>query len=168
VIGDDGAGRKIFLGNLSFQSDERYIRDHFEKFGGIEDICIPTDERGQKRGFGFVTFEKASAAEDAAAAMNQQMFDGRCVTCNIARPRPAGGGPPRERGQRESGWRGGGGYDRGGRGRDDRGGRDYDRGGGRDYDRGGGRDYDRDRRRSRSRDYDRGGRGRDYDRRDRY
>jgi len=112
VRGDDGEGRKIFLGNLAFTSDERYIRECFGKFGDIKDVYLPTDSRGQKRGFGFVTFSDERGAEDAADEMHGAMFDGRKVTCNIARPRPA---PGAQRG-------GGGGYGGGG----------Y-RGGGRDY-----------------------------------
>ena len=36
--GDDGAGRKIFVGGLSFQAGPEDIKTDFGKYGEIEDV----------------------------------------------------------------------------------------------------------------------------------
>mmetsp|Transcript_11826 Transcript_11826/g.17621 ORF Transcript_11826/g.17621 Transcript_11826/m.17621 type:complete len:161 (+) Transcript_11826:660-1142(+) len=129
----DEGGRKCFLGNLDFRTDERYIRRKFSKFGEISDVFLPRDYYTNKpRGFGFVTFEDPKDADYAVEEMDGREFDGRKITVNLAKPREERGG---------------------GRRRDDRyrGGRDRYRG---DRD----RDDDRDRDRSRDRSRDRGDR----------
>ena len=69
--GDDSDGRKIFIGGLPFECGDMEIREDFGKFGGIDDIYLPTDkETGKPRGFGFVTFTDARDAQDAADAMH--------------------------------------------------------------------------------------------------
>mmetsp|Transcript_5415 Transcript_5415/g.9062 ORF Transcript_5415/g.9062 Transcript_5415/m.9062 type:complete len:198 (+) Transcript_5415:32-625(+) len=178
--GDDGEGRKIFIGGLPFSADEDLIRDDFGKYGEIEDVYLPKErDTGKLRGFGFVTYRDTRDAQDASDDMTGRDYHGREITVNIAKPREAdgrggyhGSGGGRDRDRYEDRGRG---DDRGysDRGGGRRGGRDYDR----DYsdrDRG----YsDRDRGYSdRDRDYDRGDRGysdrgssgrdRDYDRRD--
>ena len=42
--GDDGDGRKIFVGGLPFSADEHSIREDFGKFGEIEDVYLPRDK----------------------------------------------------------------------------------------------------------------------------
>ena len=69
--GDDSDGRKIFIGGLPCECGDMEIREDFGKFGGIDDIYLPTDkETGKPRGFGFVTFTDARDAQDAAEAMH--------------------------------------------------------------------------------------------------
>jgi len=97
-FGDDCYGRKLYVGNLDFRTDQEYLRDKFRKFGPIEDVFIPRDGRGDSRGFAFVTFDERRDAEDAVDGMHDSRLDGRRITCNIARPRPplrGGGGRDR-------------------------------------------------------------------------
>ena len=69
--GDDGDGRKIFVGGLPFTVDEHAIREDFGKFGEIQDVYLPRDkELDRPRGFGFVTYKDARDAEDAAKDLN--------------------------------------------------------------------------------------------------
>ena len=69
--GDDGDGRKIFVGGLPFSADEHSIREDFGKFGEIEDLYLPRDkELDRPRGFGFVTYKDPRDAEDAAKDWN--------------------------------------------------------------------------------------------------
>jgi len=105
-FGDDCYGRKLYVGNLDFRTDDRDLRDKFTRYGKVTDIFVPRDGRGDSRGFAFITFEDKRDAEDAVDGMHDSRLDGRRITCNIARPRP----PLRDGG----GYRGGGG---GGRGR---------------------------------------------------
>jgi len=54
-------------------------------------VYLPADGDGRPRGFAFVTFESAADAEDCAAGLNGEDFDGRVIRCNIARARPTKG-----------------------------------------------------------------------------
>ena len=103
--------KKIFVGNLSFQTTESDLDGLFAQIGNVESVSIITDRMtGRSKGFGFVEMSN----EDADAAiqkLNGADFGGRKLTVNEARP-PA---------KREFGGGGGGGGGRGGR---ERGGRD--------------------------------------------
>lgn len=121
-------GKKLYVGGLSWSTNEDGLRDGFERYGQLEEVKVITDrETGRSRGFGFVTFARDEDAAQAISEMNGKEFEGRQITVNEARDREpgefrggGGGGGGGGRG------RGGGG---GGRGRGDRGGRDdgYDR-----------------------------------------
>lgn len=123
--------KKLFVGGLSWDTNDESLRAAFEKFGAIgEAIVIADRETGRSRGFGFVTFEAADSAQAAIAEMNGATLDGRTINVNEAQERAprAGGGGGFGGGGRGGG--GGGGGGRGGRGgRGGGGGRDYDRGG---------------------------------------
>jgi RNA recognition motif-containing protein len=99
---------KIYVGNLSYNTDQDALRDLFAQHGEVEDVHVPTDRQtGRPRGFAFVTMPNDSEAQAAIAALNGTELDGRSLNVNEARPRPEGGG--------RGGSRGG---DRGGRGGD--------------------------------------------------
>ena len=69
--GDDGEGRKVFVGGLPFAVDDAMIRDEFGRFGEIEDIYLPRErESGKPRGFGFVTFREGRDADDASRELH--------------------------------------------------------------------------------------------------
>lgn len=122
-------GKKLYVGGLSWSTDEDTLYRGFESFGQLEEVKVITDrETGRSRGFGFVTFARDEDAQNAISGMNGKDFDGRQITVNEARDREPG----------ES--RGGGG---GGGGRGGRGGRGGGGGGGRGGDRNDG--YDRNR-----------------------
>ncbi|KAI1105310.1 hypothetical protein F4804DRAFT_304502 [Jackrogersella minutella] len=57
------ASRKIYVGNLSFQTTEDDLRAHFDKCGDIEWIKVATfEDSGKCKGFGWVKFKEAEAA----------------------------------------------------------------------------------------------------------
>jgi RNA recognition motif-containing protein len=128
--------KKLYVGNLSFQSTADDLREAFSQFGTVTSAQVVTDrETGRSRGFAFV--EMSDGAEQAIEAMNGAMFQGRTLTVNEARPREdrprgGGGGYGGGGGGYGAGGGGGGGYGGGGGG-GGRGG--Y--GGGRGGDRGG-------------------------------
>jgi heterogeneous nuclear ribonucleoprotein A1/A3 len=75
---------KIFIGNLSFNLDERDLEKAFNQFGEISEIKIPLDrDSGRKRGFAFITFNEDKSAEDALS-MNAQDLDKRPLTVKMA------------------------------------------------------------------------------------
>ncbi|MBM4250763.1 MAG: RNA-binding protein [Deltaproteobacteria bacterium] len=119
--------KKLFVGGLSWGTDDEGLRQAFAKFGQISEAKVITDrETGRSRGFGFITFASDSDAQSAMSEMDGKELDGRTIKVNEAQERP-----PRSGG----GGGGGGGYGGGGRG-GDRGGFG---GGGRGGDRGGNR-----------------------------
>jgi RNA recognition motif-containing protein len=94
---------KIYVGNLSFDTNEDSLRNAFAEHGDVEDVAVITDrETGRSRGFGFVSMPD-SAARAAIEAINGKELDGRTLNVNEARPkndRGGGGGG----GQRRGGW----------------------------------------------------------------
>lgn len=122
-------GNRLYVGNLSFQTNAETIRTAFQAMGEVTDVHAVVDrETGQSRGFAFVTMGSAQEAARAIAEMNGAMLDGRTLRVNEAEERQNRGG-----GGGFGGGGGGGGFGGGGGGR---GGRDGGRGG-RDGGRGG-------------------------------
>lgn len=79
-------GSKIFVGGLSWETDESSLRQYFEAYGEVLDCVIMRDRHtGHPRGFGFVTFAKDEVAERAASRRHD--LDGRQVEAKRAVPR---------------------------------------------------------------------------------
>jgi cold-inducible RNA-binding protein len=106
-------GRRLFVGNLSYQTDENELTELFGQFGAVENAQIMRDmATGRARGFAFVEMATDEEAAAAATGLNNTQFGGRTIAVNEARPReqrsggPGGGGG---RGGRSFGGGGGGG-----------------------------------------------------------
>ena len=109
--------KNIFVGNLSFNTNEDELRQIFEAYGQVDRVSILTDrDTGRSRGFGFVEMTSDEDGEKAIAALNGSQFGGRTINVNEARPKAErggggfGGGGGRGRGDRDG--RGGGRRDR--------------------------------------------------------
>uniref|UniRef100_A0A8C5MBQ8 RRM domain-containing protein n=1 Tax=Leptobrachium leishanense TaxID=445787 RepID=A0A8C5MBQ8_9ANUR len=110
MSGDEG---KLFIGGLSFDTDEQNLEQVFCKYGAISEVVVVKDrETKRSRGFGFVTYENPDDAKDAMLAMNGKSVDGRQIRVDQA---------GKSSGDRRGGYRGGSsggrGFFRGGRGR---------------------------------------------------
>jgi len=94
--------KNIFVGNLSFNTNEDELRQLFEGYGQVDRVSILTDrETGRSRGFGFVEMNSNEDGEKAIAALNGSQIGGRTINVNEARPkaeRVGGGGGGRDRG----------------------------------------------------------------------
>jgi RNA recognition motif-containing protein len=102
-------GKKLYVGNLSYNVDEAGLGDIFAPFGTVESVAIVTDrETGRSRGFGFVEMANDSEALAAIEALNGRESNGRTLTVNEARPREDR--PRRPGGSGFGGGGGGGGY----------------------------------------------------------
>jgi RNA recognition motif-containing protein len=78
--------KKLFVGNLSFQTTESDLTDMFAAYGPVEAATIITDrETGRSKGFGFVTMSEDDANK-AAASLNGSEVNGRALTVNEAKP----------------------------------------------------------------------------------
>lgn len=107
-------GKRLYVGNLSYQTTETDLTNLFEQVGQVESANIITDrDTGRSKGFGFVEMGNEDA-EKAIAQFNGTELNGRALTVNEARPREerSGGGGRGGYG----GGRGGGGGGRGGGG----------------------------------------------------
>jgi len=102
---------EIYVGNLSYNTDEAALQQAFSAHGTVERVQMITDKfTGRSKGFAFVTMNDLKEAQNAMDALNGTTMDGRPLTVNQARPReerrPSGGGGGGDYGNRP---RGGGG-----------------------------------------------------------
>jgi len=87
---------KIYVGNLSFNTDGEALRAAFSAFGEVSTADVVMDrETGKSRGFGFVEMPTQAAAEAAIKGLNGKELDGRALNVNEARPKA-------DRGERSS------------------------------------------------------------------
>ncbi len=111
-------GRKLYVGNMSYDMDSSSLQELFSAHGTVTSAEIISDrETGRSKGFGFVEMGSDAEAEAAIAALNGQEHGGRALTVNEAKPKESrGGGGGGGRGGYGGGGGGGGGYGGGGGG----------------------------------------------------
>lgn len=98
--------RKLYVGNLAYETTETDLQTLFGEAGTVESVRVMRDmATGRARGFAFVEMASEAEAQTAIDQLHEKQFGGRTLTVNEARPQAA----------RTGGFGGGG-------GRDDRGG----------------------------------------------
>ena len=126
-------GKKLYVGNLTYNVNETDLEALFSQFGTVQSAQVIVDrDTNRSKGFGFVEMGSDAEAQAAIQGLNGQDHDGRNLTVNEAKPREARAGGGGYGGGGRSG--GGGGYGGGRSG----GGGGYGGGGG-GYGGGGGR-----------------------------
>ncbi|KAL0358511.1 UNVERIFIED_CONTAM: Glycine-rich RNA-binding protein 2, mitochondrial [Sesamum angustifolium] len=79
---------KLFVGGLSYGTDDQSLRDAFSSFGDVVDARVITDrDSGRSRGFGFVNFSSDESASSALSAMDGQQLNGRNIRVSFAQER---------------------------------------------------------------------------------
>ncbi|KAK1423349.1 hypothetical protein QVD17_18648 [Tagetes erecta] len=124
---------KLFVGGLAYATDEVGLREAFQQYGEVIEAKVITDhDSGRSRGFGFVSYTSADAANSALQDMDGKELHGRRLRVNFAqeKPRPSFGGGEYGRG---GGYRGPGGYGGGSNSYDGYGGRNQNAVGGGDF-----------------------------------
>lgn len=97
--------KKLYVGNLSYNTSEDGLRNLFANFGNVVSAKIVFDrDTGNSKGFGFVEMNTDEEAGAAIAGTNGHELDGRQLRVNEAMDKP--------RRDRDSGSNGGGGYGR--------------------------------------------------------
>jgi RNA recognition motif-containing protein len=92
-------GKKLFVGNLSFNTTSADLESLFGEMGTCESATVVTDrDTGRSRGFGFVEMSSASEADKAISSLNGRDVGGRQINVSEARAREGGGGRPRNGG----------------------------------------------------------------------
>ncbi|MCC7242287.1 MAG: RNA-binding protein [Acidobacteria bacterium] len=100
-------GRKLFVGNLPFQTTEEELHGLFSQADTVETVTVMRDQMtGRARGFAFVEMSTDEGAQKAIEQLNNHELGGRALAVNEARPKVSSGG----------GFGAGGGGGRGGRG----------------------------------------------------
>ena len=89
--------KKLYVGNLSYNTTEDSLRNHFANFGNVASTKIIYDrETGNSKGFGFIEMSTDEEASAAITGTNGHEFEGRQLRVNEAMDKPrrdrSGGG----------------------------------------------------------------------------
>jgi RNA recognition motif-containing protein len=102
-------GRRLYVGNLSYETTESDLRDAFGTAGTVTEVKVMLDrDSGKPRGFAFVEMGSDADAQNAIAQLHGRELGGRALKVNEAQDRGGGGGGGGG-GFRSSGGGGGGG-----------------------------------------------------------
>ena len=78
----------IYVGNLSFRTDDEELREVFSEFGEVSSAKVVMDrETNRSRGFGFVEMASDDEGKAAIEALDGAEVGGRNLRVNEARPR---------------------------------------------------------------------------------
>ena len=84
--------KKVYVGNLSFDTTQDGLRELFEAHGQVATIDMIADrDTGRPRGFAFVEMMTEEGANAAMGALNGQEVDGRALKVAPAKPRETRG-----------------------------------------------------------------------------
>lgn len=79
---------KLYVGNLSYNTSDEGLKEHFSQAGNVVSATIITDKfSGRSKGFGFVEMGSDDEAKAAIDQFDGQELDGRELKVNEARPR---------------------------------------------------------------------------------
>ncbi len=80
--------KKLYVGNLPYETTQDDLRTHFAQAGNVVDAVVISDRAtGRSKGFGFVEFETEEEAKKAIDMFNDKDFNGRNIIVNEARPK---------------------------------------------------------------------------------
>ena len=75
----------IFIGNLSWETEEEDLKDLFMTYGKVTKCTIPLErDSGRKRGFGFVEMNSESSEKTAIDDLQDVEWMGREIRVNKA------------------------------------------------------------------------------------
>ena len=80
--------KKLYVGNLSYNTEESQLRTMFAEAGEVVEVTILQDQySGRSRGFGFVEMVDEETAQKAVDLCNGKELDGRALKVAEAKPR---------------------------------------------------------------------------------
>jgi len=96
--------RKLYVGNLPYDTSEQDLQTLFAGAGTVDSVNVMRDmATGRARGFAFVEMASDEEAQNAVTTLNNYSLGGRNLTVNEARPKPQhSGGFPGGDGRRRS------------------------------------------------------------------
>jgi RNA recognition motif-containing protein len=79
---------KIYVGNLSFDSNEADLKGLFAAYGEVESAKVIVDQfTNRSRGFGFIEMTNREEGLKAIQELDSKDLDGRSLKVNEARPK---------------------------------------------------------------------------------
>ncbi len=79
---------KIYVGNLSYSTNDQGLNELFAQFGEVADAKVVIDrETRRSKGFGFVEMPNQNQGEEAIRQLDGRQVDGRNLRVNVAQPR---------------------------------------------------------------------------------
>jgi RNA recognition motif-containing protein len=79
--------KKLYVGNLNYNTTEGKIADLFKEVGEVVSTNLIIDRySGRSKGFAFVEMAEQSAAQEAINQLNGKEVDGRTIKVAEARP----------------------------------------------------------------------------------
>ena len=79
---------KIYVGNLSFDSNESELNGLFEPYGVVDSAKIIVDQfTNRSRGFGFIEMQNREEGLRAIQELDSKDLGGRSLKVNEARPK---------------------------------------------------------------------------------
>lgn len=75
--------RKLFIGNVSYDTTTEDLESYFEKYGEIDDCVVMKNPNGTSRGFGFVTYSLVEEL-DECQRNRPHVINGRTLDCKRA------------------------------------------------------------------------------------
>lgn len=79
--------KKLYVGNLNYDTTEDALKDAFSEAGTVESANIIVDKYSNRsKGFGFVEMSTPEEAQKAIELMDGKEVDGRNLKVNEARP----------------------------------------------------------------------------------
>lgn len=79
-------GKKLFVGNLSWNVRDEDLREAFAPFGTVEEAVVIMDRmKDRSKGFGFVSMSSDDEAQKAMTELNGKEIDGRAINVSEAR-----------------------------------------------------------------------------------
>lgn len=80
-------GKKLYVGNLSFNMDQASLIELFSSYGSVETAKIISDrDTGRSKGFAFIEMSSEAEAKAAIDGLNGKDQDGRSMNVSIAKP----------------------------------------------------------------------------------
>lgn len=86
------AKKKLYIGNLSFDTEKSTVQNMLEEFGTVDEIYMPRTAEGGYRGFAIVTMDP-DTADTAITELDGVEVDGRYISIKEAQPKGAPKGP---------------------------------------------------------------------------
>jgi RNA recognition motif-containing protein len=104
-------GKKLYVGNLTYNVNQTDLEELFSQFGTVQSAQVIIDrDTNRSKGFGFVEMDTEAQAQAAIEGLHDKEYEGRRLTVNEAKPREDRGGGGYRGGGGRSGGGGGGGY----------------------------------------------------------
>jgi len=93
---EEADATKVFVGNLSFDTTWKELKDHMKAAGSVMHADVMTGEDGRSRGFGIVRFSTEEEAAEAIESLTETELDGRTI---LVRADKGGGGKGKGKGE---------------------------------------------------------------------